>query len=165
MSKVLKGLAIGVLLLTIAGACAVLYALNTFTPRVEQVTVTATPAAQAIEAFSQVKEQLESGTFAGRVYGNTSDLTADGYTFVTYTVRLQNRGFFPAEWISLAVMPTDGTEILALADTGKYVLAAGSRGDLSATILVKDEGQNTARELSVACYVFGRKVAFSASSS
>ena len=107
-------------------------------------------------------EQLEDGTFAGRVFGDTQGLSAESCAFVTYTVRLSNRGFFPAEWISMEVVPREGTDILMLADTGAHVLGAGSRGDLTATLLCAGEGEDTGRQLTITCYVFGQKIVFDA---
>ncbi|HIU15319.1 MAG TPA: hypothetical protein IAC49_02595 [Candidatus Ventricola intestinavium] len=162
MSRLLKGLAILALLVTVAGACAVLYGINTLTPQVEQVSSAVTPAAQNPDAFDRVMEQLEDGTFAGRVFGDTQGLSAESCAFVTYTVRLSNRGFFPAEWISMEVVPREGTDILMLADTGAHVLGAGSRGDLTATLLCAGEGEDTGRQLTITCYVFGQKIVFDA---
>ncbi|HIS96276.1 MAG TPA: hypothetical protein IAC19_10980 [Candidatus Ventricola gallistercoris] len=159
MSKCLKVLAIAALLCTVAGACAVLYGINTLKPQVEQAFATVTPAVQVQDVFDGVLDQLETQTFAGKVWGNTDALQAQNCVFLTYTVRLNNRGFFPAEWISLEVTPQEDTDLLMLADTSAHVLTAGSRGDLTATILTTDSG-NTERTLTVTCYVFGQKIEF-----
>lgn len=166
MSRVLKVLAILMLLITVIGAGAVLYGLMMLEPQVESVTVMATPAAQVSDTFDAVIEQTALGTFSGRQYGSTEGLEAEACTFLTYTVRLKNRGFFPAEWITLTVSPqqsADGTnrDVLQLGDESAYVLTAGSRGDLNATILRTGDVSDTARVLTVSCYVFGQKVEFS----
>lgn len=159
MSKCLKVLAIAALLCTVAGACAVLYGINTLTPQVEQAFATVTPATQAQDVFDHVAGQLAAQTFAGKLWGSVDGLHAEDCAFVTYTVRLNNRGFFPAEWISLQVAPKAETDLLMLADSSAHVLTAGSRGDLTATILTTDAG-DTARTLTVTCYVFGQKIEF-----
>ncbi len=162
MNRVLKVLAIAVLLVTIIGAGAVLYGLNTLKPAVEQVYVTEMPAVQAQEMFDQVVRQLEEETFAGTLLAeDTSNLHAEDCTFVTYTVRFHNRGFFPAEWISLEALP-DSTGILALADNSAHMLPAGGRGDLSVTLLRKN-GEANERTLRTTCYVFGRQIVFDVS--
>ena len=76
-------------------------------------------------------------------------------------------GFFPAEWVSLDVVPvasTDGggEDVLQLADPGAYVLAAGSRGDLSATVLTTIPQDALSRHVRVTCYVLGREISFEA---
>lgn len=160
MNKVLKGLAIAALLVTVIGAGTVLYGINTLTPAVEQVSVTQVPAAQQQGVFDELVRQLEEDTFAGVLLTeDTSNLRAEDCTFVTYTVRFHNKGFFPAEWISLEVQPSDGTEILTLADNSAHVLPAGSRGDLSVTLLRRN-GEEAERKLRTTCYVFGRQIVF-----
>lgn len=161
MNKVMKALAIFALLATVAGACAVLYGLNTMTPQVQQVARVATPAAQAQEVFDGVLRALDEQTFTGRVYGETDGLSAQDCTFLTYTARLSNRGFFPAEWIEMTVVPAGReTDVLELPADSGCVLPAGGVGDLSTTLLVRGDGQDARHTLEVSCYVFGRKITF-----
>lgn len=162
MGKVMKALAILVLLVTIAGAGAVLYGLNTLAPVVEQATVLVTPAEQAQPVFDQAMEQLRDETFTGRVYAQADGVSAQDCAFLTYTVRLTNKGFFPAEWLSLEVVPVEG-DLLRLDNYSANVLAAGSSGDLSATILHAGSADDTRREFSVTCYVFGQKITLAGS--
>ena len=146
----MKILAILALVATIAGAGAVLYGINTLAPQVVQTAANVT----------------ENGTFGGRIFGGTDDLRAEDCAFVTYTVRLQNKGFFPAEWISMELVePKDG-DVLALPDDSRHALAAGSVGDMQLTVLRRtgeEEQADTARTLRVTCYVFGRKIVFDVS--
>lgn len=162
MNRFLKILAIIVLLATVLGAGAVLYGMTMFAPQVESVAVVATPAAQAQNVFDETMAQLANGTFAGAQFAEAGALSAQDATFLTYTVRLKNRGFFPAEWIMLEVEPWNldgsGYDVLQLADQRGHVLAAGSAGDLSATILRAGDAGNTARNLRIVCYVFGQRV-------
>ena len=161
MNGVMKGLAIAALLVTVAGALVVLYGLQTMTPQVEQAVAVATAATQAQDVFDDALGRIENRTFTGRVIADASNLSAQDATFVTYTVRLANRGFFPAEWITLTVTPKEG-DVLQLPDESAHVLGARSRGDLSATILHAGDAQDTARELQIVCYVLGQRVAFTA---
>ncbi|MBQ7051247.1 MAG: hypothetical protein IJN79_00405 [Clostridia bacterium] len=156
MGRIMKALAIAALIATIAGALAVLYALNTMAPVIEQATVMVTPAEQAQEVFDQTISSLREGTFAGRVYADAQQLSAQDCAFVTVTARLRNRGFFPAEWLSMEIMPVQG-DLVQLDNYGANVLNVGSQGDLSATMLCMGEGQG-ARSFSIACYVFGKKM-------
>ena len=161
MSRVFKGLAIAALLITVLGAGAVLYGLTAFEPQVEYAAVTATPALHAQETFDALLEQVQSGTFAGTQFSSAEGLAAEECTFLTYVVRLRNRGFFPAEWLNLAVVPRQdalGRDVLQLGDDGAYVLAQGSEGDMRATILRAGNAEDHSRELELTCYVFGKKV-------
>ena len=168
MAKVMKGIAIAALVATIAGACAVLYGINMLVPQAELATLTVTPAAQAPQMLESVLAQVESGTFAGHVFSDTDGVTAENASFVTVQVRLNNRGFFPAEWIALSAVPRhdagDGTrDVLQLDNYGANVLAPGSRGDISATVLTTMEPGKHAVQLEVSCYVLGRLRTFSVS--
>lgn len=159
----MKVLAIIVLLATVAGAGAVLYGINTLTPQVEQTALIRTPAEDAQEVFDSVMAQLEENSFTGRLYGEAAGLSAQDCAFETYTVRLVNRGFFPAEWVALTVQPVqteEGADVLQLGDSGAYVLGAGARGDISATVLTTLPEGAAQRALQVTCYVFGQKIEF-----
>lgn len=157
MYKAMKVLAIAVLIVTIIGAGAVLYGINTLSPVVEQASVLTTPAAQAQDVFDSVVAQVGSGTFTGRVFEDVHGLSAQDCTFLTYTVRLANKGFFPAEWIALDVQPVSG-DVLQLDNYQANVLASGSQGDIAATILHTGDAANTQRAFTVSCYVFGKKI-------
>ena len=149
----MRVLAIAVLIVTIAGAGAVLYGINTLAPVVEQTSMLVTPAAQAQEIFDQAVAQVRDGTFTGDAAG----LDAQDCAFLTVTVRLANRGFFPAEWIALQVQPAEG-DVLQLDNVQANVLASGHQGDVSATVLHAGGAENVQRAFTVSCYVFGRKI-------
>lgn len=165
MSKAIKVIAILALIVTIAGALVVLYGVNTLVPQAVQVSVAATPAAQAQDTFDAVMDQVAQGTFHGRILSETGGVTADQAAFLTYTVRLHNKGFFPAEWISVACAPredvsSDTRDLLQLDNYGANVLAGGSQGDIAATVLTTIDPQKTAALLEVTCYVLGEKKVF-----
>lgn len=156
MAKGLRILAVLMLVATVLGAFAVLYAMNTLAPQVIEVTPVVTPAADAQEMFDKTLKDCANGLFKGSVYGDALSLNAADCAFVTYTVRLENKGFFPAEWIALHVYPAEG-DVLMLENAQANVLAAGAQGDLSATILTAAPQPLSARTIEITCYVFGRK--------
>ena len=165
MFKAMKVLAIVVLVATIAGAGAVLYALNTMSPVVEQVTVTATPAEQVQDTFDSIVHSIQEGTFGGRVYADAAGLEAKDCTFMTYSVRLKNKGFFPAEWVSLAFVPREDVQnrtkdYLQVDNFGANVLAGGSVGDINTTILTTIDPANAVARIEGSCYVFGQEAKF-----
>ena len=149
----MKILAILALVATIAGAGAVLYGINTLRPQIVQTAASEMRAQDAADTFAALVSQLENNTFGGKIFGGTGDLRAEECTFVTYTVRLKNRGFFPAEWISMELLEPAEGDVLAL--------PAGSMGDMQLTVLRRTDAQTgAARMLRVTCYVFGRKIVF-----
>jgi len=156
MRKGLNILAIIVLAVTIAAAGAVLYGMKTLMPQVVSVTANVVPAGQAQDMLDTVRRQIDDGLFSGRVFGETDALNAQNLSFVTYTVRLKNNGFFPAEWISLDVTPLEG-DVLQLENGGANVLYAGAQGDLSVTLLTTLNPPQQERTVEIVCYVFGRK--------
>ena len=163
MNGVMKGLAIAVLLVTVLGAGVVLYGVRTLTPQVEFAQVTATPATDMADVFDEAMAQVQNRTFIGRVLSDSQGLTAEECTMLTYTVRLNNRGFFPAEWIALVVEPQlgeDGRDVLQLSNGSAHVLGARSRGDLTATVVHTGDASDTARTLHVVCYVLGQQIEF-----
>lgn len=157
MYKAMKVLAIAVLIVTIAGAGAVLYGIRTLSPVVEQVSVLVTPAVQAQDIFDSVTGQIGSETFTGRVFDAQYNLAAENCTFLTYTVRLANKGFFPAEWISLDMQPAAG-DVAQLDNVRANVLAGGTQGDIAATLLHSGDAADTQRAFTINCYVLGRKI-------
>ena len=163
MGRIMKALAIAALLVTILGAGALLYAINNLSPVVVQANVTLTTAQQAQDIFDMTAAQLADETFTGRVFGDASGLNAQDCTFVTYTVRLENKGFFPAEWVSLDVHPAQGEgaqDICQLDNFSANVLASRTQGDIAATMLTRGDVSNTQRTYTVTCYVFGQKISF-----
>ena len=157
MYKAMKVLAIAVLIVTIIGAGVVLYGIRTLSPVVEQVSVLATPAQQAQDVFDSALAQVRNETFTGRVFAGTQGLDAQNCTFVTYTVRLSNRGLFPAEWVSLDIVPAQG-DVLQLDNVQANVLSAGSQGDIAATVLHAGDAADTQRAYVIHCYTLGRKI-------
>ena len=163
MGRIMKVLAIVVLLVTIAGALALLYAVDNLSPVVVQSGVVVTPAAQAQAIFDQTAAQLADETFTGRVFGDAAGLDAGACTFLTYTVRLENKGFFPAEWVSLDIHPAQGEasqDICQLNNYSANVLGSRTQGDIAATILVRGDSAQTQRTFTVTCYVLGQKITF-----
>lgn len=165
MRRALRIVAVAALLVTVAGAGVLLYAMNTLSPQVVQMSVLVTPATQAQHVFDETMAQLDAGAFSGRVYGSTDGLNADSCSFVTCTVRLANRGFFPAEWITMDIVPVQnqsGSDVLELPDAGTYMLSSGSTGDISATVLTTAQDSAEGRVCRVTCYVFGREITLEA---
>lgn len=151
MGRFMKILAILALVATIAGAGAVLYGINTLAPQVVQTAANVTEAQSVADTFDDMVTRLENGTFGGRIFGGTDDLRAEDCAFVTYTVRLQNKGFSRRNGFPWSLVePKDG-DVLALPDDSRHALAAGSVGDMQLTVLRRtdeEEQADTARDAS-----------------
>ena len=159
MGKMMKVVAIVVLLATIAGAGALLYAVNHLSPMVVQTGVMITPAQEAQEVFDTAAAQLANETFRGRVFSDMAGLRTEECVFMTYTVRLENKGFFPAEWVSLDIHPAEsGKDICQLDNYSANVLGSRTQGDSAATVLTQSDGAQTQRRYTVTSYVLGKKI-------
>jgi hypothetical protein len=119
------------------------------------MSVAVTPAAQAIEQFEALRASVDEGSFTGRVFVGEALSNPEEYVFVTYTLRVKNVGFIPAEWIELAVTPAGG-DVLELDRDGAQALSAMSEGDLKAVVLQKGDGSDAQRAAQVTYYAFGR---------
>jgi len=126
--------------------------------RIEAVYAQVTPALEAQEAFAEVTGQVADGTFYGTKYREAEFLMPDSFAFLTLSVRMENRGLFPMDWIRIEVRP-DAADVLQLANDRAPSLFAGSRADFTTTLLTR-LGADTTRKVIVTYYVLGR--AFSA---
>ena len=121
---------------------------------VESVGVIAVEAATQPELFSQLRQQVESGSVLGTAYTSQTWLDgAENYQFYTYTLRLRNDCFVPADMIEVQVTPMDG-DVLQIGDYSVKQLTARTTGDLQVTILTAI-GMHPVRELNVSYYVWG----------
>ena len=57
------------------------------------------------ELFESVMEALNNGDFASNQFSVPDDVSAENYSFVTYTVQLQGVNPLPAEWAILTLAP------------------------------------------------------------
>lgn len=164
MNRILKIIAIVMLVVTLAAVGAVVYGVMNFVPKVVQVQSSVIPAAQAQEQFDAALSQMDNGTFTGRLFGDVSGVNAADCSFVAYSVRLKNDGFFPAEWITLCAVPISdqtGCDVLQLESGGANVLSPGTQGDLACTVLTSMTAPQQPRAIQIECYVFGRRQVFS----
>jgi len=120
VSKAIKVIAILALIVTIAGALVVLYGVNTLVPQAVQVSVAATPAAQAQDTFDAVMDQVAQGTFHGRILSETGGVTADQAAFQYAFGRDMDVG---VSW--------NKDDVMSAASTGFFAHRAGMRLCLS----------------------------------
>lgn len=121
---------------------------------VESVGVIAVEASTQPDLFNQLRQQVESGSVLGTAYTSQTWLDdASSYQFYTYTIRLRNDCFVPAEMIEVQVTPMEG-DVLQIGDYTVKQLTARTTGDLQVTILTAI-GMHPVRELNVTYYVWG----------
>ena len=121
---------------------------------VESVNVIAVEAATQPDLFSQLRQQVETGSVLGTAYTGQPWLDdASSYQFYTYTIRLRNDCYVTADMIEAQVTPMDG-DVLQIGDYTIKQLPARSTGDLQVTILTT-VGMHPVREINVTYYVWG----------
>ena len=120
---------------------------------VDAVGVIAVEAATQPDLFASLQAQQRSGYVNGTSYTNDEIGDAAHYQFYSYTVRLKNNCFLPADMVELQVTPMQG-DVMQLGDTTPKALAARSTGDIKATILT-DVNMHSVRELNVTYYMWG----------
>lgn len=123
--------------------------------QIQGVSVTMTPATDALGTYNDIVHQLENGSFYGTKYREVEYVMPDSFAFLTLTVRMQNRGLLPMEWIRIEVAP-DAADAVQLPESRTPTLAGSTRSDFSATVLTRT-GASEARALTITYYVLGQK--------
>lgn len=129
------------------------YLYMTATVTVEATGVVAVEASTQPELFEQLRRQVETNSVLGTPFTSQPLGDAAGYQFYTYTIRLRNNCFIPAEMVELQVTPMQG-DVLQLGTAVTQPLAARSTGDLSVTILT-DINMHAVREVNISYYMWG----------
>lgn len=124
--------------------------------QVQAAASTVTPATDATATYNSIVDQLAGGTFLGNAFYEAEMTGAENFQFLTITVRMQNRGLFPMDWIAIEITP-NAADVAQLAPERTPSLAANSRGDFSTTILTR-AGADTNRKITVTYYVLGQKL-------
>lgn len=145
------GIILIVLVLCAVGGLGYLYMNARVT--VEFVECIATDAVDQAAYFDQLKERVENESFIGTRFSRTPLTTPEDFQFYTYTVRVNNRSFLPAEMVEIQVTPM-GSDLLQIGDTIACNAEAGKATELSATILTTKDMHNV-REGTVTYYLWG----------
>ncbi len=150
----MKPFAIILIVLCIAALIGVGFLYMTSNVTVTGTGCTASDALDMGDAFSTLKQELETESFTGTLYQLQPQLgEPSAYQFYTYKIRLQNASFLPAETVEIQVTPMDG-DILQIGDQVRHDLKARSTGEFTATILTTKEMHNV-RELKITWYIWG----------
>ncbi len=149
----MKPLAIGLIILCLAAVVGVGYLYVTAEVTVTETGCVALDAANAAETFLGLKDDLNNDSFVGTVFGDGKLGEAQEYQFYTYTLRVQNATFIPANVVELQVVPVSGDE-LQLGDSTRHDLNARSVGNFQAAILTR-KGIHHVREVILTWYQWG----------
>ncbi len=122
--------------------------------KIISVVATVTPAQEALGTFNEATQQVENGTFSGTKYREAEYAMPNSFSFLTLTVRMENPGLLPMDWIRISVVP-DAADVFQLASARTPSLAGSNRADFSTTILTRT-GADTLRKIKVLYYVLGR---------
>ncbi len=133
-NKLLKPLAITLLILLICALLGTGYLYATCSVTVADTALTVSDAAAQEKAFLSLQEQMRNGALSGLVYTDSLDGAADEYQFLQFEVTLRNTCFLPADMVELQVLPQSG-DILQLADFSDHMLSRRSSGTFTATVL------------------------------
>ncbi|MEG0766563.1 MAG: hypothetical protein RR482_02505 [Clostridia bacterium] len=120
----------------------------------EGVRVEVMPAQEQRTLYDTTRNAISLDSFTGVQFQKSDLLMPESYQWMTYTVRLSNKGVLPAEWLRIEVRP-DASDVLQLGEERGFTLAAGGKGDLRGTMLTR-VGAKQARMLHITYYVMGR---------
>lgn len=149
----MKPAAIIALILFLAALGGVGYLYTTCQITVVDVGAQATAAADQPTLFDELKTQQERQEVIGTSYSKEELTAPEDYQFLTYSIRLSNTCFIPADNVEVQVTPMAG-DVLQIGDTAIRTLPARATGDISATILTH-AGSQPVRELMVTYYLWG----------
>ena len=149
----MKAFALILIVLVLAAICAVGYIYLTARLDVQFVSCVATDAVSQADYFNTLKEKLASSSFVGTRFSDVVPGSPEHYQFLTYTVRLSNRAFLPAEIVEIRITPM-GEDLLQVGDEVPHDLPAGRNTDLSAMILTTRD-MHSVREATVSWYFWG----------
>ena len=149
----MKPLAIILVILVLAALVGVGYLYFTSNLEVTFSEVIATDPLTQSDYFKSLKASLDSGTFVGTRFDASVPGDPDGYLFYTWTIRLENRSFLPADTVEIQITPMSG-DVLMIGDTAEHKVPAQSSSELSATVLTS-RNMHSVREATVTWYVWG----------
>jgi len=104
-------------------------------------------------AFEALRAAVEDMSFTGSVYRDIDWTRPEDYQFLTYILRLRNRGPLPAEWITLTVEASDA-DVAGYSESQGKSLGAFQQGVISQSMLSQKE-TDTRRTVRIRYYVLG----------
>ncbi|MBQ8200733.1 MAG: hypothetical protein IJZ74_03075 [Clostridia bacterium] len=150
----MKFFAILTVLILIASLAGVGWLYMTANVVVEATGVTALEASAQPELFEQLRTQMRLGAVVGTPFIAQGELTnAEDYQFLTYTIRLRNDCYVPADMVELQISPMAG-DVLQIGSSVSAALPARGTADATATLLT-DVNMHSIREVVVTYYMWG----------
>ena len=152
--------AVLVVLVLIAGALLVFQLVNT-TLQVTPVSAQVIPCRDLESEFRRVQEAVDNRALIGTALQQAVPGSASDYSFIIYTLQVENRGFLPADMTEIQVSPlsadmlfyTDGS---AQGIVPSITVPAGGSQSLRCILLTRSvEGMHAVRDLFVTYYIWG----------
>ena len=155
MRLFLKVLAVCMLVCTLAAAALAAYQMHALKLDVISSDKLEESAGQQQDVFNSWKQMALSNSFPGVTADRVAEeIQPEDCMFESYTVRVKNKGFLPAEWIALEAEPCEG-DLLIMPDASPRVLNARSEGDLTAAVLRRADAASEPRALVLTYYIMG----------
>ena len=149
----MKPFAVILILLVLAALVGVGYLWYSSGVTVSFVSVVATDPVSQPEVFGQIKAAVENETFVGTKYTSEPLTVPEDCLFYTWTLRVENNTFLPADTIEIQITPMAG-DILLVGDTVNRTLDKKESTDLTATVLTS-RNAHSVREAIVSWYAWG----------
>ena len=149
----MKTAAIILLVLALAAAGCLGYALFNTNLRVVGKSLEVLPAAQRLAEFDALKAAVERQSLLGTVLKSGGIGAAEDYSYYIYTLRLENKCFIPAEMVELQIAPIQN-DALFYCDTGETVIPPGETRDVWCVLLTQGT-PHAVRDIYITYYLWG----------
>lgn len=149
----MKTFAIVMMILVVALAGVMGYALFNTALVVEGKGMQVLSASQRMEDFEALREDIERGTVEGALFDGTVPMNAADYNFYVYTLRLKNNCLVPAEMVEVQLSP-GGQDVLCYDEKALVTIAPGESRDVWCVLLTRGT-PSAVRELTVTYYLWG----------
>ncbi|MBR3108079.1 MAG: hypothetical protein IKH30_13030 [Clostridia bacterium] len=149
----MKTAAIFLLVLALAAACCLGYALFNTNLHVVGKSLEVLPAAQRTAEFDALKTAVQRQSLLGTVFKTGEIGAAEDYSYYIYTLRLENKCFVPAEMVEMQISPID-SDVLFYCDTEEKIIPAGETRDVWCVLLTKGT-PHAVRDIYITYYLWG----------
>ena len=149
----MKTAAIILMVLVLAAAGCLGYALFNTNLQVVGKSLEVLPAAQRTTEFDALKTAVQRQSLLGTVLKSGEIGAAEDYSYYIYTLRLENKCLIPAEMVELQISPMD-SDVLFYCDTKETIIPAGETRDVWCVLLTQGT-PHAVRDIYITYYLWG----------
>jgi len=149
----LKTAAIILMVLVLAAAGCLGYALFNTNLHVVGKSLEVLPAAQRTAEFDALKTAVQRQSLLGTVLKTGEIGAAEDYSYYIYTLRLENKCLIPAEMVELQIAPI-ASDALFYCDTKETIIPAGETRDIWC-VLLTEGSPHPVRDIYITYYLWG----------